>query len=81
MRFTDHLPGVAVAIGILILCIPIAFIATILSAPFWSWFETRFGFEAYGHSGPADWCYLVTYGVLVAVSIYIWIRVAAPNST
>ena len=41
---------------------------TILCFPLWSWFEARTGVEAVGHSGPAGWCYGITFAVvLVAV--------------
>lgn len=40
---------------------PLAILTTLALFPFWSWLEARFGIEAVGHSGPADWCYWVAY--------------------
>jgi hypothetical protein len=48
---------------------PIAFIATILLIPLWSWIEKTYGIESIGHSGPSDWCFYVVYGVLSAVAM------------
>ena len=72
MTFSERIRGAAIAIVILILCFPLAILTTIMTSSFWLWFEHTFGIEAYGHSGPAQWCYLVSYGVVVAISTYIW---------
>ncbi|WP_066261803.1 hypothetical protein [Hydrogenophaga flava] len=49
------------------LCAPIAIAITVLVWPFWGWFESTSGVEALGHSGPASWCYLTTYAVLIGL--------------
>jgi hypothetical protein len=46
-----------------VLAIPLTFVVTFICSPFW--FETKTGIESFGHSGPSDWCFLFTYGVLV----------------
>jgi len=74
MTFRERLKGVAIALFVLLMCLPVAVAGTILTSPFWRWFETQSGIEAYGHSGPAEWCYLVTYGVLVTIATFIWWR-------
>ncbi len=43
-----------IVLGVLIACLPIAFLVTILLAPPWSWIETAYGIESIGHSGPSD---------------------------
>lgn len=53
----------------LVAAVPVAAIATFLLAPLWSWFEARTGIESIGHSGPADWCFLVVYSLIVIVAI------------
>ena len=53
-------------LGILVVCMPIAFIVTFLLSPLWSWIEATYGIESIGHSGPSDWCFYVVYGVLSA---------------
>lgn len=51
-----------VATGSLVLLgIPLAFVATLLLHPFWTWFEARTGIESMGHSGPAAWCFVAVY--------------------
>ncbi len=74
MTLVQRLKGVAIAMTILVACFPLAAVLTILVSPLWSWFEARTGIEAYGHSGPAEWCYLVMYGLLVGICSLIWTR-------
>jgi hypothetical protein len=57
---------VATAALVLVAGVPLSLIATILLHPLWGWVESRWGVEAVGHSGPAGWCYLLTYAVLAA---------------
>jgi len=58
-------------LAILVVCVPIAFIVTILLSPLWSWIEATYGIESIGHSGPSDWCFYVVYGVLNALVLAI----------
>ena len=74
MTFRDRLKGVAIAIAILVACFPLAAVLTILVSPAWSGLEVWTGIEAYGHSGPAEWCYLVTYGLLVGICTLVWAK-------
>jgi hypothetical protein len=50
--------------GAALLSLPAGIILTFALAPFWSWLEATTGIESIGHSGPADWCYLVTLMVV-----------------
>ena len=77
MKFVDRLKGALVAILLLVICFPIAVVLTIATSPLWSWVESRFKVEAYGHSGPAEWCYLATYVGLVTSVVVIWSTVRA----
>ena len=61
------LKKIALLILIFILSIPLAIAVTLFTFPLWRWFEAMTGIEAYGHSGPAQWCYLLVYGLIVAV--------------
>ena len=72
MTFAQRLKGAAIALAILIIPIPIAVILTITTSPFWSWVERAFSIEAYGHSGPAEWCYLASYILIVIICILVW---------
>ena len=57
------------ALGLLVLCVPLAAAVTIALFPVWSWLEAACGIEAVGHSGPADWCYGVVYaGCLTGIA-------------
>lgn len=48
-----------------------AFWVTILLVPLWRWIEADFGVEAIGHSGPAEWCFLLVFGILMAAALYL----------
>jgi thiosulfate reductase cytochrome b subunit len=56
---------IVIFVLVLVLMMPLAIITTLLMAPFFSWIEARFGIEAVGHSGPAEWCYVTVYVTLV----------------
>ena len=75
MNLAERLKGVAIAIALLIICIPLAIIITIFTSSFWLWVEQYFEIEAYGHSGPAEWCYIILYGFIVAIFTYVWSRI------
>lgn len=54
-------------LAILLAAMPPAFILTIALMPLWSRIEERYGIESVGHSGPAAWCFELTYAVVVPV--------------
>ena len=51
----------------LVVTAPLSIIITVVLFPFWSWLESSSGIESVGHSGPADWCYLFVFVVLLTV--------------
>ena len=60
-------------IGVLVVCLPVAAVLTLVLLPLWSWLEATYGIESVGHSGPADWCYWLTFGATVAiVTVLLW---------
>jgi len=52
-----------------IVAVPAAVIVTMVLAPFWRWFESASTIESYGHSGPATWCYLASYILILIVGV------------
>ena len=60
-----------IALAVLIVCLPIAFIVTFLLSPLWSWIEATYGIESIGHSGPSDWCFYLVYGVLNVAALSV----------
>jgi hypothetical protein len=58
-------------LGVLVVCMPAAFILTFLLSPLWSWIEAKYGIESIGHSGPSDWCFYVVYGVVAAAALSV----------
>lgn len=65
-----------VMIAILLLSLPASFVITILLFPLWKWVEKDLGIESVGHSGPAEWCYLSVYILIVSglTVMYFYIR-------
>ena len=51
----------------LVVIAPLSIIVTVVLFPFWSWLESSSGIESVGHSGPADWCYLFIFVVLLTI--------------
>ncbi len=49
-----------------LLCVPLAVVVTLLTWQAWGWFEAATGIESLGHSGPASWCYVFVYAVLLS---------------
>ena len=56
-----------VVLAILVISMPPAFMLTIALLPLWSHIEATYGVESVGHSGPADWCFELTYVFVVAL--------------
>jgi hypothetical protein len=56
-----------VVLAILVISMPPAFMLTIALMPVWSHVEATYGIESVGHSGPADWCFELTYVLVVAL--------------
>ena len=60
-----------IALAVLVVSLPIAFIVTFLLSPLWSWIEATYGIESIGHSGPSDWCFYLVYGVLSSIALSV----------
>jgi hypothetical protein len=56
------------------LSVPAAPILAFLLVPLWRWLEEETGIESLGHSGPADWCFVAIYLLLVAAGFTGWLR-------
>ena len=72
MDFRTRLKGAGLGLLICILALPVAFFITVITFPFWRWFESITEIESFGHSGPAEWCYWLVYGVLILIATFIW---------
>jgi NADH:ubiquinone oxidoreductase subunit 5 (subunit L)/multisubunit Na+/H+ antiporter MnhA subunit len=72
MNMAGRLRSVGIALAICIVAAPIAIVGTIAFIPFWSWIESRFEIESIGHSGPAEWCYLATYIIILICACFVW---------
>jgi uncharacterized membrane protein YphA (DoxX/SURF4 family) len=57
---------------IVVLALPLTLVLTFILSPFWNWFETASGVESLGHSGPANWCFLAVFLVVLALGWGTW---------
>ena len=69
----SRLRSILFLLGIVLMSAPLSVFATLLLLPFWSWLEASAGIESVGHSGPAEWCYLATFIVLLSIALAIWL--------
>jgi hypothetical protein len=72
ISFKERLAGAFIGLAVCLVAMPIAVLATIVFMPFWSWLEATVSIEAVGHSGPAEWCYLFIYVLVVTGAGFIW---------
>ena len=65
-RFATIGKHVAIGIVSVLLGFPIGFFGAVFTSPVWGWFERATGIESLGHSGPADWVFLLVIFVCSA---------------
>ena len=80
MKFRARIKILVIALTLIMVCIPLAIIITILSNPLFLWIENTFSIESVGHSGPAEWCYVTVYLILISVSALIWLKYRRPKA-
>ncbi len=51
--------------------VPAGPVLTLLLFPWWSWLERATGWESMGHSGPAGWCFVAVWCVLLALALLV----------
>jgi len=56
-----------------LLIMPLAIFLTFMLWRFWDWFERVSGIESLGHSGPAEWCFVAIYIMLISVFVIYYI--------
>ncbi len=72
MNMVNRLRDVGIAFAIFLIPAPIAIVVTIALLPFWSWIESMSEIESIGHSGPAEWCYLVSNSIILICAFLFW---------
>jgi len=75
MKLRARVKLLIIIVVLIIICIPLALIITILSNPLFVWFEKTFSIESVGHSGPAEWCYITVYLLLISLSGLILFKI------
>jgi len=55
------LRNLVLLVAVLLTSVPLSVVLTLFLLPFWRWLEATYGIESIGHSGPAEWCYVVTF--------------------
>jgi hypothetical protein len=63
---------VAVQVVIVLLAgLPFSFVFTFALVPLWRWVEGDLGIESIGHSGPAEWCFWLSYAIGVIAGLFL----------
>ena len=75
MNFRTNIARAGIGLLVFSISLPTAFFLMMITFPFWRWFETATGIESFGHSGPAEWCFWLVYGILVLLAVFIWWKV------
>ena len=66
-----QLRAVVLVVLVLLISAPISIVVALLLLPLWRWIEASSGFESIGHSGPAEWCYLAVFTLIVLGSLLV----------
>ncbi len=61
-----------VVVLVVVVSLPLSFVITIFLVPLWRLLEARWGIEAIGHSGPAEWCFYSVWGLMLAAAALAW---------
>jgi len=80
-KFRARIKLLMKAFVLTIICIPLTFIVTAFSNPFWLWIEKTISVESVGHSGPAEWCYITVYLLLIGSNGLIWLKISKRKTT
>lgn len=64
---------IVAAFAVLLVSLPLSAALTLVMLPAWRWLEERYRIESVGHSGPADWCFVLVFVVCVLAtgSLYV----------
>ena len=76
------LTTIALALLYAAVALPLSAITTLALLPLWRVVEERYGIESVGHSGPADWCFILIYALwLTAGAIVFALRLRRRRAT
>ncbi len=70
-RSVGKRPGfryLVLVVVVLVTSVPLSVVLTLFLIPLWRWLEATYGIESVGHSGPAEWCYVVTFLASLVIS-------------
>jgi len=73
----------AVFIAAAVVSFPVSFIGAMLMTPLLYRLEPVLGMELAGHSGPADWILIATFGIttIAVAGVILWIRRPSRTNT
>ncbi|HEX6906950.1 MAG TPA: hypothetical protein VF154_10105 [Terriglobales bacterium] len=72
MKANRILKHSAIVVAAVVLGFPMGFMAAVISAPFWGWFESTTGIESLGHSGPDDWVFYLMFALCMVLLLVIF---------
>lgn len=63
---------IALAVLYAAAALPLSAIMTLALLPLWRVIEERYGIESVGHSGPADWCFILLYALWLSAGAVVF---------
>jgi len=77
---TPKTENTVVLAALAVLGIPLSYLLTILLFPFWTYLEATTGIESAGQSGPAAWCFVLVFALMLAACLIGAIRALGRES-
>jgi len=71
---------VAFVVLFAVVAFPLSAIMTLAMLPLWRHIEARYGIESVGHSGPADWCFILMYVLWISAGAVVFLYHARRRS-
>ena len=66
------LTTIALALLFAAAALPLSAVTTLALLPLWRLVEERYGIESVGHSGPADWCFILIYALYLTAGACVF---------
>lgn len=66
------LTTIALALLFAVVALPLSAMMTLALLPLWRVVEERYGIESVGHSGPADWCFILIYALWLTAGTVVF---------
>lgn len=66
---TPNAKNTVVLGSLIFLGVPLSYLLTLLLFPFWNYVEATTGIESAGNSGPAAWCFVLVFVLMLLACV------------